>query len=254
MDRHPDRQARGLACLALARHFKRQAELARRCEADPDRAAEALGKEKADRRRREAGPLAAEAERLYRQAAEDYGDAKYGKDGTVGGAAKRELSILRNAPDLAVGKPAPEVEGEDIDGRPMRLSDYRGKVVVVAFWATWCGPCMRMVPHQRELVKRLDGKPFALLGVNNDRAGDRKKVRERVAQEGITWRSWWDGGPEGPIATRWCVEGWPAVYVLDAKGVIRYRGVTGDRLGEAVEALLKGLEGKEGGPPPGGRE
>ena len=50
--------------------------------------------------------------------------------------------------NLAVGKPAPEINGVDFDGKPLKLSDYRGKVVVLVFWGTWCGPCMAEVPHE----------------------------------------------------------------------------------------------------------
>ena len=61
-----------------------------------------------------------------------------------------------------------------------------------------------------------------------------------MQKEQITWRSWWDGGTtEGPIATRWNVTGWPTIYVLDDRGVIRFRNVRGEELDKAVEALLK---------------
>src|SRR5947209_467941 len=101
-----------------------------------------------------------------------------------------------------------------------------------------------MYPHERSLVKRLEGKPFALLGVNSDQnKDDLKKVMEK---EGITWRSWFDGGSTGgPIATKWNVHGWPTIYVLDAKGVIRYRDLRGEELDKAVDTLLAELEKKE---------
>ena len=51
---------------------------------------------------------------------------------------------------------APEIEGESVDGRTLKLSDYRGKVVVLSFWASWCGPCMDLVPDERTLVNRLE--------------------------------------------------------------------------------------------------
>ena len=66
----------------------------------------------------------------------------------------------------AVGKPAPEIDGVDFHGMPLKLSDYQGKVVVVVFWGSWCGPCMARVPHEGELVECLKGQPFALLGVD----------------------------------------------------------------------------------------
>jgi peroxiredoxin len=101
-----------------------------------------------------------------------------------------------------------------------------------------------MYPHERSLVKRLNDKPFALLGVNSDQNKDElKKVMEK---EGITWRSWFDGGSTGgPIATKWNVHGWPTIYVIDAKGVIRYRDVREKELDEAVDTLLRELEKKE---------
>jgi Thioredoxin-like len=82
---------------------------------------------------------------------------------------------------------------------------------------------MADVPHERSLVKRLEGKPFALLGINSDK--DRQELQKVIAKESITWRSWWDGGStQGPIATKWNVRGWPTLYLLDGKGVIRYKG------------------------------
>ena len=95
-----------------------------------------------------------------------------------------------------------------------------------------------MYPHERSLVKRLENKPFALIGINSDT--DKEKLKEALAKEKITWRSWWDGGStNGPIARKWNIEGWPTVYVLDAKGVIRYLDVRGTELDDAVEKLLQ---------------
>jgi hypothetical protein len=96
-----------------------------------------------------------------------------------------------------------------------------------------------MYPHERSLVKRLEGKPFALLGVNSDT--DKTKLKKRLAEEKITWRSFWNGpkGPDGPISHAWNVRGWPTVYVLDAKGVIRFKHVRGEQMDQAVDQLLE---------------
>ena len=94
-----------------------------------------------------------------------------------------------------------------------------------------------MYPHERSLVKRMEGKPFALLGINSDQ--NKEELKRTMKKENITWRSWWDGGgTEGPIATRWNIRGWPTVYVLDPKGVIRFRGVRDEALDQAVEQLI----------------
>ena len=98
---------------------------------------------------------------------------------------------------------------------------------------------MAMVPHERSLVKRLSGQPFALIGVNSD---PRETVKDVVKRENITWRSFWDGGSAlGPIATKWGVLAWPAIYVLDSKGVIRYKNVRGKTMDDAVDKLLAEL-------------
>ncbi len=97
-----------------------------------------------------------------------------------------------------------------------------------------------MYPHERSLVKRLANEPFALIGVNSD---PKERVLAAMKRDNITWRSFWDGGTtSGPIASRWNVRGWPTIYVLDQKGVIRYKNVRGDAMDQAVDTLLK--EGK----------
>ena len=136
---------------------------------------------------------------------------------------------------LGIGKDAPEIEGEDLDGLEMKLSDYRGKVVVLTFWATWCGPCMAMIPEERSLVERFAGKPFALVGVNAD--DRRSRARTAVQKENINWPSFWDTSPR-TIATAWNVHSWPTLYILDRKGVVRYRNVPVQALGGIVDALL----------------
>ena len=97
-----------------------------------------------------------------------------------------------------------------------------------------------MYPHERSLVKKLAGKPFALLGVNSD---PKDRLNQVLKKENMTWRSWWDGGnTSGPIATKWNVSGWPTIYVLDHKGVIRYKEVREKAMDDAVDELLKEIK------------
>jgi hypothetical protein len=83
----------------------------------------------------------------------------------------------------------------------------------------------------------LQGKPFVFLGVNSD--DDREQLRRAIVAKGISWRSWCDGSTKGPIATRWQVELWPTLFVLDAKGVVRYRVSNAVDLEHAVDTLLR---------------
>lgn len=98
-----------------------------------------------------------------------------------------------------------------------------------------------MFPHERSLVKRLEGKPFALIGVNSDR--DKALLKKQNEKEQITWRSFWNGpkGTSGPISAQYKVRSWPTIYVLDARGVIRAKNVRGAAMDKAVDALLKDM-------------
>ena len=79
------------------------------------------------------------------------------------------------------------------------------------------------------------------MGVNSDR--DREALKGVMTKEEITWRSWWDGGStRGPIAGQFNVSSWPTIYVLDAKGVIRYKGVRGAAMDKAVDTLLAEID------------
>ena len=92
-----------------------------------------------------------------------------------------------------------------------------------------------MYPHERSLVKQLNGKPFALIGVNSD--DDVEALRETVKEKKLTWRSFQnEGGVDGRISDAWGIQGWPTVYIIDAEGVIRWKG--GGPNDKLIETLL----------------
>ena len=95
-----------------------------------------------------------------------------------------------------------------------------------------------MYPHERSLVLRLKDEPFALLGVNSDR--DLEELQPALEEEAITWRSFWNGpgGTNGPISKAWDVSGWPTIFIVDQRGVIRYKDPRGEELDAAIERLL----------------
>ena len=93
-----------------------------------------------------------------------------------------------------------------------------------------------MLPHEKSLVKRLEGKPFALIGINSDGPAD--KVKAILSENQITWRQAIDETTSGKWATAWNIRGWPTIYVLDHKGVIRYRDVRDQQMEDAVMKLL----------------
>jgi hypothetical protein len=101
-----------------------------------------------------------------------------------------------------------------------------------------------MYPHERSLVQKMESKPFTLIGINSDPSKD--ELKKVIEKEKMTWRSFWDGGStSGPIATKWNVQGWPTLYVVDHKGIIRHKwlGSPGDKvLDDSIEKLVKEAE------------
>ena len=237
----PHREVKGQACFALAVFLNFRAE-AIRVWSEEDRARfERMLKTPenlAMYRDRSAKDLAKEAEGLYERVVKEFEDLKDRRGRSLGERAQGELNELRN---LNIGKLAPEIEGEDADGRRFKLSDYRGKVVVLTFSGNWCGPCRAMYPEERELVKHMREKPFVLLSVNTD--DDRDTLKKSIAAGEVTWRCWWDGAPGGPICNRWGIELFPTVHVLDHRGVIRHMNIGVDRLKTAVDSLLAEAKG-----------
>ena len=116
LEKNPDKNVQGQACLALAQNLKYQAEMAQRV------------------KRPDAEQLLQQAEKLFERVVKEYGNAKDLRGVPLAQSAKPELFEIRY---LSVGKTAPEIEGEDLDGVKFKLSDYRGKVVFLDFWGHW---------------------------------------------------------------------------------------------------------------------
>jgi hypothetical protein len=142
--KNPAKDARGVACLNLGRYLKNVAESAQQLKANSaegKRVESLLGRENV-KKLKDADPdkLAKEAEIAFEEAAAKYGDVVVStnpstmKNVTIADKAAGELFEIRN---LAIGKTAPDIVGDDLDGKPLKLSDYRGKVVVLDFWGNW---------------------------------------------------------------------------------------------------------------------
>ena len=213
------REVRGVAAYALALSLMGQAE--RGEDADPERAAELTNK----------------AEQQLEAVIRDH-DAVPFQDRTLGDAARKKLVELRT---LSVGRVARDIEGNDLNGSPMKLSDFRGQVVLLDFWANWCGFCRAMYPHERLLVERMKGKPFALVGINCDETP--AEAKRAVDRNKLTWRSWFDATVVGGRATeKWQIDGYPALVLLDQNGVIRKKWSNRPddaELDAAIEQLLR---------------
>ncbi|HEY4877876.1 MAG TPA: redoxin domain-containing protein [Candidatus Acidoferrales bacterium] len=138
-------------------------------------------------------------------------------------------------PELARARMAPPFAVTTLDGQHISMDDLQGKVVLLDFWATWCGPCREALPHIRELAKKFQGQPLVILSVSLD--SDEDKWKEFVAANGMTWPQYRDGGFTSPISKMFSVTAIPHTFTIDADGVLQ-----DEHIGDAsIEGKLKKL-------------
>jgi peroxiredoxin len=149
-----------------------------------------------------------------------------------------------------IGKPAPDIEGKDVDGKPVRLADLRGKVVLVDFWATWCPPCVDSFPTLRQLAREHKDRGFAILGVNLDDLArpdsgqpEAKAVSDHIRSFLVAQRAGWSNlvGPGAAAAAKaYSVEEIPASFLIDRDGKIIHVELRDQVLARTLSQLLQG--------------
>jgi thiol-disulfide isomerase/thioredoxin len=153
---------------------------------------------------------------------------------TLGEKASMSLHALEH---LTIGSEAPNIVGKDLHGQPLDLHDYRGKVVVISFWFTGCGPCMGLIPFEKHLIETYKGRPFALLGVSGDES--REQALKTSAEHKMDWPCWFDGGLNGPILGDWNVLSFPTFYLLDKGGRIAAKNTEDKELESKIVDLMQ---------------
>ena len=135
--------------------------------------------------------------------------------------------------NLARARMAPAFAVDTLDGQHISMDALQGKVVLLDFWATWCGPCREAFPHLRDVAKKFQGQPLVVLSVSLD--SSEGKWKQFIAENGMTWAQYRDGGFTGPISTLFGVEAIPHTFTIDAEGVLQ-----DEHIGDAsIEGKLK---------------
>jgi thiol-disulfide isomerase/thioredoxin len=180
------------------------------------------------------------ANRCFDRVTHEYSDIEDLSGGTTLGERARRMSY--ELKHLTVGGSAPEIEGGDLQAAPMKLSESRGKVVLLVFWASWCGPCIGDIPHEKVLQDKFSGRPFVILGVNADKTLE--AAQKAVSDNAIPWRSFYNGPRDtvGSIVDSWNVRSWPTVYIIDHNGTIRFKHLRREELDEPLEQLIREAE------------
>jgi thiol-disulfide isomerase/thioredoxin len=139
-------------------------------------------------------------------------------------------------PELARARVAPNFQLTTLDGKTITLESLTGKVVLVDFWATWCGPCREALPRVKEIARKFQGQPFVVVSISMDR--DDAKWKDFVAHNDMTWMQYRDGYFEGPIAKMFAVNAIPATFTIDADGVLQDQHVGDAEIEGKIKKLI----------------
>jgi thiol-disulfide isomerase/thioredoxin len=139
-------------------------------------------------------------------------------------------------PELARARMAPGFEVTTVDGKHLSLDELKGTVVLIDFWATWCGPCRAALPHMRDIAKKFQGEPLVILSVSLDK--DEQKWKDFITQNEMTWPQCRSAeGFDGELPHVFAVEAIPHTFTIDADGVLQ-----DEHIGDAsIEGKLKKL-------------
>jgi len=141
----------------------------------------------------------------------------------------------RSAHEALEGKPMPALDLTGWVNGEVKPADMKGKVVVVDFYATWCGPCMAAIPHNNELLKKYKDKGLVIVGVCTNKRGQ-EKMNEVAKSKGIEYPTARD--PELKSEKAWAVHYYPTYAVVDRKGIVRAIGLQPDNVEKVVKKLL----------------
>lgn len=155
----------------------------------------------------------------------------------AGDKAGGSVSMLDN---MSIGGTAPDFTQNDTGGKPVTLSSFRGKYVLLDFWASWCAPCRRENPNVVKAYTQYHPKGFDILSVSLDKPGDKDKWLKAIQDDGLTWTQVSDLQYfDNAVAKQYGIQGIPQNFLIDPQGKIIAKGLRGDDLEKKLEEIYK---------------
>ena len=148
------------------------------------------------------------------------------------------------APDKLLGKQAIDFHVKDVNGEDLSLEKYRGKIVLLDFWAVWCAPCRAETPHLKRAYEEFKNREFEIIGISLDH--EKSKLLAYIEEQEITWPQYMNEAGENDVAQKYNVMAIPQTFLIDHEGVIRKANLRGHALEPAITELLQERDAKLG--------
>jgi peroxiredoxin len=177
---------------------------------------------------------------LLQQVKTDFPDTKWAKQvDMILAMMDKQSEAAKIKAALKVGTKFPDFSETDVEGKPVSVASYKGKVVMIDFWATWCGPCVGELPNVLATYQKHHAQGFEIIGVSLDQ--DKSKLTDFTKDKGMAWQQFFDGqGWSNKLAVKYGIESIPATFLLDGEGNI----IGEDLRGEELEAAVAKAVGK----------
>jgi peroxiredoxin len=171
---------------------------------------------------------------LIKQLKTDFPDSKPAQNADrILDSVKQQAAAKKIQSGLAEGSKFPDFSEKDTAGKPLAIANYKGKVVLLDFWATWCGPCVHELPNVIKTYDAYHKQGFEIIGISLDK--DQEKLTSFTKEKNMTWVQYFDGlGWQNKLAVKYGVNSIPATYLLDGQGTIIGKDLRGEDLDKAV--------------------
>jgi thiol-disulfide isomerase/thioredoxin len=178
---------------------------------------------------------------LVQQVKQDYPDTQTGKNADkILDQIKQQAEAKKIQSSLVPGVRFPDFDEKDLNGKPLSIANYKGKVVLLDFWATWCGPCVAELPNVLKTYEKHHAAGLEIIGISLDRENDKEKLISFTKENKMPWQQYFDGlFWQNKLAAKYGITSIPATYLLDGEGKIIAKNLRGDALETAVAKALE---------------